>query len=77
MKKIHTYGEMLESIKNSKRIFEQAMMPEKISKLKRLKDAGDVPPIVVRESRAPWTVRPSRTFDLSSGCTDANSSSVS
>lgn len=33
---------MLESIKNSKRIFEQAMTPEKISKLKRLKDAGDV-----------------------------------
>ena len=42
MKKIYTYEEILKSIKNSKRIFEQAMTPEKISKLKRLKDAGDV-----------------------------------
>ena len=41
MKKIKSYGEMLESIKSSKRIVEKAMSPEKISKLKRLKDAGD------------------------------------
>jgi len=42
MNKIKPYSEMLESSKNSKRIFEQAMAPEKVSKLKRLKDAGDV-----------------------------------
>ena len=39
--KIKSYSEILESIKSSKRIVEKAMSPEKISKLKRLKDAGD------------------------------------
>lgn len=41
MKKIKSYGEMLESITRGNIIFEQAMLPNKISKLKRLKDAGD------------------------------------
>ncbi len=33
---------MLESIKTGRMIFEKAMSPEKISKIKRLKDSGDI-----------------------------------
>lgn len=42
MSKIKTYAEMLEYIKISSKIYEQAMSSEKTSKLKRLKDTNDI-----------------------------------
>lgn len=41
MKKIKSYTEILESLKRDKIIYEKAMSYDKISKLKRLKEAGD------------------------------------
>lgn len=46
MKKIQSYSEMLEHIRECKRIFEKGMSPEKISKLKRLKDSGNIKDIL-------------------------------
>lgn len=42
MKKVKSYSEILDSIKKRKLITERALDPERIDKLKRLKDAGDV-----------------------------------
>jgi hypothetical protein len=42
MKKIKSYADILESVKERKLIAEQALNPIRIDKLKRLRDAGDV-----------------------------------
>jgi len=42
MKRIKSYGEILEFVKESKKIYELAMNPEKIENIKRLKESGDL-----------------------------------
>jgi len=39
---LKSYGEILEFVKESKKIYELAMNPEKIKNIKRLKEAGDL-----------------------------------
>jgi hypothetical protein len=41
MKRIKTYSEILNYLKEDKIVYEKAMSPEKIANLKRLKDSGD------------------------------------